>query len=77
MITSISDVNIAKEITIKQFSRFPRREKPSSINHVTTKLAKHWMTLVDGEKWKRLSQGVISYGLSHILVHVGLKKVLD
>ena len=48
-------MNIVKEITIKQFSRFPRREKPSPINHVTTKLAKHWMTLVDGEKWKRLS----------------------
>ena len=59
MRTQRSDVNIIKEITIKQFSRFPRREKPGPVNHVTTKLSKHWMTLVDGEKWKRLRKGLI------------------
>jgi len=50
----ISDVDIVKEITIKQFSRFQRREAASPLNHVIGKLSKHWMTFVDGDKWKRI-----------------------
>jgi len=50
----VSDVEIVKEITIKQFSRFERREKPSVFNRVIGKLSRHWMTLVDGSKWKRI-----------------------
>ena len=39
---------------LKQFSRFERREAPSVLNRVIGKLSKHWMTLVDGNKWRRI-----------------------
>jgi len=51
------DTGIFKTFFIKprkQFSRFERREAPSVFNRVIGKLSKHWMTIVDGNKWRRI-----------------------
>ena len=48
------DQNILKEINIKQFSKFSRREPDSGTNTALGKISADFMTGVDGHQWRRL-----------------------
>ena len=47
------DAEILKEINIKQFSKFPRREPNSGTNTALGKIAVDFMTGTEGPQWRR------------------------
>jgi len=51
----INDVDMLKEINVRQFSKFSSRKSPF-VNTVVGPLSKDFMTNLDGHKWKRVRQ---------------------
>ena len=50
---------IMKEVNIKQFSKFSRREPDSGANTVLGEFSRDFMTLIDGHQWKRVRQSTV------------------
>ena len=50
---------IMKEVNIKQFSKFTRREPDSGANTVLGEFSKDFMTTIDGHQWKRVRQSTV------------------
>ena len=48
-----------KEVNIKQFSKFSRREPDSGANTVLGEFSRDFMTLIDGHQWKRVRQSTV------------------
>merc|ERR1739838_258581 len=55
----LNDIKILKEVNIKQFSKFNRREPDSQMNSVLGKVTKDFMTSIDGSQWKRVRQSTV------------------
>ena len=47
------DAEILKEVNIKQFSKFPRREPNQGANTALGKIAVDFMTGTEGPQWRR------------------------
>ena len=50
----LSDIEVMKEVLVKQFSKFNRREAPSGANSMLGELTKDFMTTLDGSQWRRV-----------------------
>ena len=50
---------VLKEVNIKQFSKFNRREPDSKMNTVLGEVTKDFMTTIDGSQWKRVRQSTV------------------
>ena len=48
-----------KEVNIKQFSKFNRREPPSSMNSLLGEMTKDFMTTIDGSQWRRVRHSTV------------------
>ena len=60
------DAEILKEVNIKQFSKFPRREPNQGANTALGKIAVDFMTGTEGPQWRRQRY---AYCMSHTMVH--------
>ena len=47
------DAEILKEVNIKQFSKFPRRQPNQGANTALGKIAVDFMTGTEGPQWRR------------------------
>ena len=52
-------VGIMKEVNIKQFSKFNRREPPGGMNSLLGEVTKDFMTTIDGSQWRRVRHSTL------------------
>ena len=56
----VSDIELMKEINIRQFSNFSMRRKPDEGATVMGKWAKDLISIIGGHQWRRIRQSTVS-----------------
>ena len=55
----VSDLTLMREINIKQFSKFPLRQKQDGSVTVLGEFARDFMSVIGGHQWRRIRQSTV------------------